>query len=495
MGLVRGVPSDWSPEEVIDNISVPSGCDILQSTPTVHLTSNKTNLLHAGTQRSSYKKTVALKPRSPPKTSVGYDRASHEALIKEYQIPAPDNGCAIQPSNDQSPNNVILDLLSTLIEALHQNNILKPSNVAQLNNVLKNFGEPTRRTHINENISAVDLSMCSANLASKISWKPLVSTFGSDHFPILLNLPNKNNKHCNKRSPRCKYNLKNVDWDIYRNRIENEVKELSEVKEGKEAECSNVLAKIILKVADEIFPTKPTKTSILPFPPWWDKECSEAIKKRKSIEKAYNKDMSEENLEILNAIIKDTQILLKDKKREGWKSFCASLSPNSNPSEVWNSIRRFRSVYRDQQFIVPESLAEEFIDTIAPPSVPSQLAYFPILKSVQMDHNYATLSTPFTLYELKGILSGVDDSAPGLDGIPYSFLTHLGDSALEYYLNIINVVLLTGNIPPQWKEQEVIPVLKPNKNPEEASSYRPIVLSSVLAKIAEHLVKNRIECL
>ncbi|CAG4941303.1 unnamed protein product [Colias eurytheme] len=203
--------------------------------------------------------------------------------------------------------------------------------------------------------------------------------------------------------------------------------------------------------------------------------------------------MSEENLEILNAIIKDTQILLKDKKREGWKSFCASLSPNSNPSEVWNSIRRFRSVYRDQQFIVPESLAEEFIDTIAPPSVPSQLAYFPILKSVQMDHNYAILSTPFTLHELKGILSGVDDSAPGLDGIPYSFLTHLGDSALEYYLNIINVVLLTGNIPPQWKEQEVIPVLKPNKNPEEASSYRPIVLSSVLAKIAEHLVKNRIE--
>ncbi|XP_045499090.1 uncharacterized protein LOC123696769 [Colias croceus] len=184
--------------------------------------------------------------------------------------------------------------------------------------------------------------MCSANLASKISWKPLVSTFGSDHFPILLNLPNKNNKHCNKRSPRCKYNLKNVDWDIYRNRIENEVKELSEVKEGKETECSNNFAKIILKVADEILPTKPTKTSILPFPPWWDKECSEAIKKRKSIEKVYNKDMSEENLDILNAIIKDTQILLKKKKREGWKSFCASLSPNSNPSEVWNSIRRFR---------------------------------------------------------------------------------------------------------------------------------------------------------
>ncbi|RVE50092.1 hypothetical protein evm_005298 [Chilo suppressalis] len=53
--------------------------------------------------------------------------------------------------------------------------------------------------------------------------------------------------------------------------------------------------------------------------------------------------------------------------------------------------------------------------------------------------------------------------------------------------------MVNKEIPISWKTQELIPLLKHNKPPADPNSYRPIALASVLSKIAEHLVKNRLE--
>ena len=45
---------------------------------------------------------------------------------------------------------------------------------------------------------------------------------------------------------------------------------------------------------------------------------------------------------------------------------------------------------------------------------------------------------------------------------------------------------------PDWKETIVIPVRKPNKPASDPQSYRPIALSSILCKILERLVTNRL---
>ncbi|KAA5655294.1 reverse transcriptase family protein, partial [Pseudomonas aeruginosa] len=105
----------------------------------------------------------------------------------------------------------------------------------------------------------------------------------------------------------------------------------------------------------------------------------------------------------------------------------------------------------------------------------------------------SSLNLTFTLVELKGVLNHVKDSAPGEDGIPYSFLSHLGEKGLNYFLNLINKILLTGDIPPSWRSHIVLPFLKPSKVQSDIKSYRPIVLSSVITKVVEHLIKNRLE--
>ncbi|GBP40621.1 hypothetical protein EVAR_41701_1 [Eumeta japonica] len=55
-----------------------------------------------------------------------------------------------------------------------------------------------------------------------------------------------------------------------------------------------------------------------------------------------------------------------------------------------------------------------------------------------------------------------------------------------------------SNIPITWKTQTIIPIFKnktndPDDDPDDPAAYHLIALSSVLANIAEHLVKNRLE--
>lgn len=368
-----------------------------------------------------------------------------------------------------------------LVDILHENNLC-----------VLNTGAPTRRTKPNENKSAVDLSICTPNLASSFSWFPHPYTYGSDHFPLIISSPIR----CpptHIRNPRLKYKLDNADWATFKHHVESKISELPEIVRGDETNASLALASCLINVADLLFPVKKKSSRAIPFPPWWSAQCSEAVQRRKVAEKEYAKNMSDQNLVILNDVIKSTQLFLREKKQEGWRAFCASLSPTTCPSEVWRSIKRFKSAFSDLSSprTIPNTVIDDFLDKLAPPSVP-EIDLFPSPQLV-FPSNINSLDGPFTMYELRGVLSSVKDSSPGEDGIPYSFLSHLGDRALSYYLDIINSILLSGNIPPSWKSQEVLPIKKPHKPLHDAASFRPIALSIVLAKIAEHLVKNRLE--
>jgi hypothetical protein len=203
--------------------------------------------------------------------------------------------------------------------------------------------------------------------------------------------------------------------------------------------------------------------------------------------------MTNENFELYMQVARDTKMLLRKKKFEGWRSFCASLNPNVKPSIVWNNIKRFRHAFNEPSTqILPKSLAQQFMDRLAPASVPEEYVFHP--SSLLYDPACsANFNAPFKIEELKGVLSNLKDSAPGHDGVPYSFLANAGDCILIYYLHIINSVTQSGIVPESWRSQIVIPILKPNKPASDVSSYRPIALSSVFAKITEHLIKNRLE--
>jgi ribonuclease HI len=360
-----------------------------------------------------------------------------------------------------------------------------------LNLCILNSGAPTRRPAPYENASAIDLSICTPSIASSLLWEVLPSTYGSDHYPILLSFPFKN-KPLPKRMPRLKYTLNNNShWNAFKNKLDEKIHTLPLVLQTQISHCSEAFSKILTETADEVFPIKKSSGGYIPSPPWWDSECSAAVKNRKEKELLYNSNMSVDNYDNLILAMKNTKKLLKKKKVDSWRAFCASICPNSHSSEVWRKLRRFKGAFVDDNaFNIESTVADLFLDKLAPSFVPL------LPKTIEQsscNDEYEFLDNLFTLSELKSVLSYVKDSAPGLDGVPYSFLTHSSDQIQKYYLDLVNISFLTGYIPTPWKTQLVLPLHKPNKPKNNPNSFRPIALSSVLIKILEHLVKNRLE--
>lgn len=366
-----------------------------------------------------------------------------------------------------------------LLEILDSNNLC-----------ILNSGVPTRRTRPSEGNSVVDLFVCSPHLAPTFSCSVLPSTFGSDHFPIIISsftsnhTVTTNNNHSYKR-----YKLKYVTDEMWQKFSEKIDENLSNIPLTHDTNVqSEILTETIINTANLMFPSI-SRSRYTPCPPWWDSECREALKNRKRAEKTYRNNMSEKNYDHVINIMKETKKLFKKKKRESWQKFCHSISPNTSPSEVWLNIKKFRSAFNDSpSTFIPSTIINNFLNHLAPLTVNENF-------DVQKNGEEVTseLSSPFSIDELKNILYNTKDTAPGNDGIVYSFISHLSNSSLSYFLYIINSIIDSGKIPPSWKSQIVLPILKPNKDPFEVSSYRPIALSSVLIKIIEHLIKNRLE--
>ncbi|KAL1496950.1 hypothetical protein ABEB36_007994 [Hypothenemus hampei] len=72
-------------------------------------------------------------------------------------------------------------------------------------------------------------------------------------------------------------------------------------------------------------------------------------------------------------------------------------------------------------------------------------------------------------------------------------IKNLPVNAKNYLLKIYNNCILNDEIPDAWRNHLLLNILKPNKDPNNSSSYRPIILSSCFLKTLELLIKNRLD--
>lgn len=358
-----------------------------------------------------------------------------------------------------------------------------------LNLGVLNDGSPTRRPIPGQARSYVDLSISSPCLMSLITWNILNLTYGSDHYPIILSFP-KSNSCTQALPPLQKFRLPKDKWEDFSASLNSKMSHFQVVSEDNIIDSYNNLTSNILMSAEESFPLKNVARNKIPSPPWWDEECTEIVKKRNDAELLVHDFVDLATFNHFKNHEAAAKRLLRKKKRKGWKSFCESISPNTPLSSVWRSIRRFRTSLK------AASVSAFSLDWV--PLFFSSLAVDFVPSSNQIPFTYSSLNTgylnePFSMQELLFVLKRVSDSTPGDDGIPYSFIVNSNESTKTFYLNIINVIVATGKIPPAWKHHLIIPLLKPNKDPLLASSYRPVALASTLCKLTEHLIKNRLE--
>ena len=91
-------------------------------------------------------------------------------------------------------------------------------------------------------------------------------------------------------------------------------------------------------------------------------------------------------------------------------------------------------------------------------------------------------SAKFTMSELKKAIRKMKaKGAAGPDDIPPSFLKALPVALVEL-LALFNRSFLSGTVPQAWRNAVIIPLLKAGKSASDLASFRPISLTSCVAK-------------
>ena len=90
------------------------------------------------------------------------------------------------------------------------------------------------------------------------------------------------------------------------------------------------------------------------------------------------------------------------------------------------------------------------------------------------------------------MINSKQNSAPGEDKIPYDIFKKLPENGLKCILSLFNNIWNSGKIPSKFKHAIITPLLKPDKNPQNPASYRPISLTDHLGKLLETIITKRL---
>lgn len=101
-------------------------------------------------------------------------------------------------------------------------------------------------------------------------------------------------------------------------------------------------------------------------------------------------------------------------------------------------------------------------------------------------------NSPITLREVKGVLKQCKKTAPGQDQITCEMIRNSNANSLVYLKDIYNQIWSNNSYPSQWHCAIILPFAKPNKPVTDASSYRPIALTSCIGKLLEKITNIRL---
>lgn len=351
--------------------------------------------------------------------------------------------------------------------------------------------------------TSIDLSISEPILFSLFSWQVTDNPLGSDHMPIVLR---RNNPGVTlpSRTPRWKFEKAN--WSQF---SEFSLLACTSLDKLSMDEVNEYLTNCILQAAIMAIPMTSGRLPRRPKP-WWNEECSESRKKQNKAWSIFRRYPTSSNHLHFKQMKARARYIRRQSKRTSFQGYATSINSHTSPKEVWDRINKINGCYT--AFTIPllscngtcpESL-EEQADILGEhfEFVSSSRHYSPSFLRLKQREEARTIKAPgsarepynrfFTLIELKMVLHNVKPSATGPDGIHYFMLNHLHPSTLDLVLYLFNRIWEEGRFPSAWRTATIIPLLKPGKNSDAATSYRPIALTSCLCKTLEKMINRRL---
>ncbi|KZS10385.1 Uncharacterized protein APZ42_025160 [Daphnia magna] len=318
-------------------------------------------------------------------------------------------------------------------------------------NTPRNLG--TRPNPNGNRSSTIDLTLSSPNLTNLIDVKT-GPYWGSDHLPVIIQL------HINS-SP---LTIQNEHWKF------NIQKESSK--------------------------------------PWWTPLCKKVTKEARQAYKIWRTTLLPSDKTILNRLEAVKKRTVLTAKNLSWSNHI--LSMDKNTSAFWHFTKQMMNRPSNPHVNTPLSMSNGvptsdpvekvsvFLDEFCPIEREEKKddrtkLYGQKIQDAIDNNQMHPLNTPISIIELNISLTGLPNKAMGRDRVHNEMLKNLSDKNKKTLLELLNISLTTGYLPPDWKNASVVPIPKPNKPPNQPESYRPISLTSCLCKTMERIINNRLK--
>jgi len=247
--------------------------------------------------------------------------------------------------------------------------------------------------------------------------------------------------------------------------------------------------------------------------PWWNKDCDKAVRDRNCGYRALRKYPTEDKAIEYKRLRAIACRVIKSAKKECWKRYCGKLGAETAVTEIWRAVHRKTGSNRKRKMPVLEEeglfatsdldkakLCENNFRAVhsganigeAGMRKRNEILEQNRYKLEINNDNSDVCNLFFSLEELHRAIGKGRKTAPGKDGISYEIVKNLSVIVLEEILALMNHIWQEGRLPSAWKHALVVPILKPGKDASKAGSYRPIALTSVLCKIMERMVTDRL---
>lgn len=338
-----------------------------------------------------------------------------------------------------------------------------------------------------------NIALSNTNIAS-------IFDLSSDHSPVLLNV---HSKIILTEAPPKIYNS-HTNWEKYQDIITAEAQIKISLKTADEVEQAiEGLNQLIHDAANRTTPYRHSKSPNRHSYPAIIKDC---IQERRRLRRIWQNTHYPEDKTAFNKASQQLKTLIKAMKNENLQSYLAKLTPSGDTNySLWKATKYLR---RPKQHATPLKIHTGYW---ARSNREKAEAFARHLQKVFKEHpstneqhdreieKFLTSPTQMCLplkhitpKELRQeILKLQEGKCPGYDLIDATLLKHLPKKGMLLILAIFNACLRLSHYPGQWKIAQIVMILKPGKPVQEVSSYRPISLLSVVGKLMERMVLNR----
>ena len=198
--------------------------------------------------------------------------------------------------------------------------------------ILLNKGDSTHFSLTHNSESAIDLSICSPQIATLFDWSVDSDIHHSDHYPIKI-YTTFSTDHDATISSVPRWNLKKANWEKFQEFCDIDHAHFQYPEHG-----IQFLTNTIVAAAEASIPlTSPSGQR--KRVPWWSTAVAQAIAKRKRAFRQYLRNKNDITLILRNQERARCRKTIREAKRASWNSFLAQLNHRTPLSKIWNLVR------------------------------------------------------------------------------------------------------------------------------------------------------------